>query len=67
MSRKKYSKAFKLRLLKKHNETGISYYKLEKDNIIAGDDVCFYPLLLYVFYHILINIAWYLTDFSNNI
>ena len=25
MSRKKYSKAFKLRLLKKHNETGISY------------------------------------------
>ena len=34
---------------------------------IAGDDVCFYPLLLYVFYHILINIAWYLTDFSNNI
>lgn len=46
------------------------FYKkklLEKDNIIAGDDVCFYPLLLYVFYHILINIAWYLTDFSNNI
>lgn len=39
----------------------------KKDNIIAGDDVCFYPLLLYVFYHILINIAWYLTDFSNNI
>ena len=27
----------------------------------------FYPLLVYVFYHIFINIAWYLTDFSNNI
>ena len=25
--------------------------------------MCFYPLLLYVFYHILINIAWYVNLF----
>lgn len=31
MSRKKYSKEFKLKLLKEHNEKGISYWKLGKD------------------------------------
>ena len=31
MSRKKYSKEFKLKLLKEHNEEGISYWKEGKD------------------------------------
>ena len=31
MSRKKYSKEFKLMILKEHNEKGISYWKLGKD------------------------------------
>lgn len=31
MSRKKYSKEFKLQLLKEHNENGISYWKLGKE------------------------------------
>lgn len=31
MSRKKYSKEFKLKLLKEHSEKGISYWKLGKD------------------------------------
>ena len=28
---------------------------------------CFIPCYYTFFYHIFINIAWYLTDFSNNI
>lgn len=31
MSKKKYSKEFKLKLLKEHNEKGISYWKLGTD------------------------------------
>lgn len=35
MSNKKYSIEFKLRLLKEHEENGVSFYKLEKDNEIS--------------------------------
>ncbi|MBR2842186.1 MAG: helix-turn-helix domain-containing protein [Lachnospiraceae bacterium] len=35
MSNKKYSKEFKLRLLKEHEENGVSFYQLEKDNEIS--------------------------------
>ena len=31
MSKKKYSKEFKLKILKEHNEKGISYWKLGKN------------------------------------
>ena len=35
MSRKKYSKEFKLQLINEHMENGISYWKLGKDNGIV--------------------------------
>ena len=35
MSKRKYSKEFKLRLIKEHDEEGVSFYKLDKDNHLA--------------------------------
>ena len=35
MARRKYSKEFKLELLRKHEEEGISFYQLEKENDIS--------------------------------
>mgnify|MGYP002626569254 FL=1 len=33
--KRKHSKEFKLELIRQHEEDGISYYKLEKDNGLA--------------------------------
>ena len=35
MSNKKYSKEFKLKLIKEHEDNGVSFYQLEKDNNIS--------------------------------
>ena len=35
MSNKRYSKEFKLKLLKEHEENGVSFYQLEKDNELS--------------------------------
>ena len=35
MSNKKYSKEFKLKLLKEHEDNGVSFYQLEKENNIS--------------------------------
>ena len=42
MSKNKYSKEFKLQLLKEHKEKGISYWKLGKDYGIdwRGEKAC---------------------------
>ena len=35
MSKRNFSKEFKLRLIKEHDEEGVSFYKLDKDNHLA--------------------------------
>ena len=35
MSNKKYSKGFKLKLLREHEENGVSFYQLERDNDLS--------------------------------